>query len=108
MSENWSTRDLPRPNAFIQWKGTDVCMDCYCTCGEQFHIDADFAYAVQCRHCGRRFEMSSMVEMRELAPDEQWKGCPILIEVVEYEDGPTCCSHTEPVSGPQGKDGKPE
>jgi len=52
--------------------------------------------------------MSSMVEMRELAPDEQWKGCPILIEVVEYEDGPTCCSHTEPVSGPQGKDGKPE
>jgi hypothetical protein len=72
---NWSTRDMPRPCAFIQWKGTDVCMDVYCLCGQQFHIDATFTYAVQCR-CGKRYEMSSMIEMREIPEGEIWKGCP--------------------------------
>lgn len=74
MSE-WATRDLERPHAFIQWKGTIVCMDCYCVCGEQFHIDADFAYAVKCENCGRTYEMSAMIEMRELKDGEQWEGC---------------------------------
>lgn len=72
---DWAIRDLPRPNAFIQWKGTDVCMDCYCTCGHQFHIDDDFAYAVKCPHCGQVFEMSSKIEMRPLAQGEVWDGC---------------------------------
>ena len=94
---NWATRDLPTPCAFIQWKGTAVCMDCYCTCGESFHIDADFAYAVQCRHCGKRFEMSAMIEMREMPSDEKWDGCPPMIEVVEFENEWSTCSHSEPV-----------
>ena len=72
---NWAIRNLKRPHAFIQWKGTDVCMDCYCVCGDQFHIDADFAYAVKCSKCGRLYEMSSMIEMREVKPPEQWDGC---------------------------------
>jgi hypothetical protein len=75
---SWATRDLPRPHAFIQWKGSNVCMDLYCPCGDQFHIDADFTYAVQCPHCKRRFEMSSMIEMREMPPDEEWEGCSII------------------------------
>jgi hypothetical protein len=72
---DWATRNLPRPNAFIQWKGTDVCMDCYCICSGQFHVDADFAYAVECPHCGRTYEMSAMIEMREITTSELWKGC---------------------------------
>jgi hypothetical protein len=96
---DWATRDLDRPSAFIQWKGTDVCMDCFCSCGKRFHIDHDFAYAVQCRHCGKRFEMSAMIEMREIPSDEDWKGCPVLIEVVQHEDERSCSSHTEPVEG---------
>ncbi|HKX84592.1 MAG TPA: hypothetical protein VJL58_10270 [Pyrinomonadaceae bacterium] len=75
---DWSTRDLPRPCAFIQWKGTEVCADYYCPCGEQFHVDAEFAYAVQCPHCERRFEVSSMIELREMPPDEVWDGCSII------------------------------
>lgn len=53
------------PRAFIQWKGTDVCMDCRCLCGETFHIDGYFAYAVRCEHCAREYEMSVYVAMRE-------------------------------------------
>jgi len=75
MGTKWAIRDLPRPSAFIQWKGTDVCMDCYCVCGDQFHIDSDFTYAVKCPHCGQVYEMSSMIEMRALATAEQWSGC---------------------------------
>lgn len=77
---NWACRDLPLPCAFIQWKGTDVCMDCYCVCGEQIHIDADFAYAVKCHHCNRVYEMSAMVEMREILEGEKWDGCEPKVE----------------------------
>jgi len=81
---NWATRDLPRPNAFIQWKGTDVCMDCYCLCGDQFHIDADFAYAVKCPHCSRVYEMSAMIEMRQIK-EEDWEGCEIKTDHTREE-----------------------
>ena len=72
---NWATRELPNPSAFILWKGTNVCMDCHCLCGESFHLDEEFAYAVTCPHCFRRYEMSAMIEMREMQTDEVWDGC---------------------------------
>ena len=70
---NWSTRELPRPCAFIQWKGTDVCADYYCVCGKQFHLDIDFAYVVMCHHCQRIYEVSSMIELREMTKEEASK-----------------------------------
>jgi len=33
------------PHAWIQWKGTDVCMDVRCSCGNHGHVDADFAFS---------------------------------------------------------------
>ena len=47
--------------ARIQWKGTEVCMDCYCTCGDPFHIDGFFAMHVQCPHCKVCWRVSSEV-----------------------------------------------
>jgi len=76
---DWAIRQIPRPKAFIQWKGTDVCADYYCVCGEEFHIDADFVYSVICPHCKRQFEVSAMVELRELESGEKWDGCPPVI-----------------------------
>lgn len=36
---------------FIQWKGTDVCMDWICDeCGKHNHEDRDFMYEVQCHN----------------------------------------------------------
>ncbi len=40
---------------FIQWKGTDVCLDFYCPCGAHGHFDGDFAYNVRCPNCGSAF-----------------------------------------------------
>lgn len=74
MSE-WAIKDTPRPTSFIQWKGTNLCADFYCLCGEQFYVDASFAYAVQCPHCEKRYELSTRIEMRELPTEEEWDGC---------------------------------
>jgi hypothetical protein len=60
----------PRPYSFIQWKGTDVCMDVYCVCGEQFHIDDFFAYYVKCLACDRVFEVGCHMALREVAEPE--------------------------------------
>ena len=66
----WATRDLASPCAFIQWKGTRVCMDFYCPCGASDHFDTDFAYFVRCSVCGKVYEMSAMVEAREAKPED--------------------------------------
>lgn len=50
------------PHGWIQWKGTDVCLDFKCTCGAHGHVDAEFAYIVKCGKCGQRFELSGFVE----------------------------------------------
>jgi len=42
---------------FVQWKGTDACLDLHCVCGYHGHVDAEFAYGVQCYGCDRVYEM---------------------------------------------------
>ena len=51
------------PHAWIQWKGTDVCMDVSCSCGKMSHVDDEFAYYVRCPHCGQVFAMCANVRM---------------------------------------------
>lgn len=46
---------------FIQWKGTDVCLDFHCRCGSDTHLDGDFAYYVQCPACDTVYEMGTQV-----------------------------------------------
>lgn len=54
----------PKPShAHIQWKGTDVCMDVYCICGERGHVDGGFVYNVRCPCCGRVYFCNPMIEL---------------------------------------------
>jgi hypothetical protein len=57
-----------RAQAFIQWKGTDLCMDFHCTCGAQSHFDGFFAYALKCR-CGKVWEMPERLVPTEITKD---------------------------------------
>ena len=50
-------------DGFIQWKGTDVCMDFHCECGHHNHYDDYFAYVIKCSECGNLYAPSSNVEM---------------------------------------------
>lgn len=62
----------PEPSAWIQWKGTNVCMDFHCECGAFCHFDGDFAYTVKCPHCETIWEMPSTVYPRKA--DERTQG----------------------------------
>lgn len=58
-------------DGFIQWKGTDVCMDFHCSCGHANHYDGYFGYEIICEHCRTVFAPSHKVEMvRILEPND--------------------------------------
>lgn len=46
-----------KPHVFVQWKGTDVCLDFFCDCGGGGHYDGDFAYGLRCSDCGTEWLM---------------------------------------------------
>ncbi len=52
-----------RPYGWIQWKGTDVCMELNCKCGELTHIDSDFTYHIKCPFCGQVYECDGHINL---------------------------------------------
>lgn len=60
------------PHGWIQWKGTDVCMDVYCRCGYHGHIDEEFAYFYKCPKCGVVYEIDGHVELLEIKNPEDY------------------------------------
>lgn len=60
---------------WLQWKGTDVCMDIHCTCGALGHLHGLFAYTIKCGHCGKRYELSGHIEFQELIGPHEDGAC---------------------------------
>ena len=48
--------------AWIQWKGTEVCIDIHCKCGKHSHIDAEFFYYFRCE-CGQLYWPQTTIAM---------------------------------------------
>ena len=65
-------------HGWIQWKGTAVCMDIYCKCGESSHVDSDFCYNVKCGSCGRVYMCNGYIELIELRQEP--KECVVVSE----------------------------
>jgi hypothetical protein len=64
-----------KPHGWIQWKGTDVCLDVYCACGHHGHVDAEFAYTIRCPECGQVYETNGHIELVPIDRDavfEDW------------------------------------
>jgi hypothetical protein len=61
-----------QPHGWVQWKGTDVCMDVHCKCGHTSHLDAICAYTVKCPACGTVYMCNGHIELIELEeePDD--------------------------------------
>lgn len=58
------------PHGWIQWKGTNVCMDVHCPkCLKKFHdfwhIDEEFVYFIKCA-CGTIYAVNGHVQLVEL------------------------------------------
>ena len=59
------------PHGWVQWKGTDVCMDIYCSCGHHSHIDSEWAYNVKCPSCGKVYSCNGHIELIELEQEPE-------------------------------------
>ena len=70
-SKEWEKLDVP--HIWIQWKGTDVCADVRCTCGndEDHHVDQSFFYEWKCPSCGKMWAIGCHVQMREILTSER-------------------------------------
>ena len=63
-----------KPRTFVQYKGTDLCMDWSCSCTPpsqdfKFHIDAYFAGVLKCPDCGAVWQLPQALEFTRLPDD---------------------------------------
>lgn len=56
-------------DTFIQWKGTEVCLDLNCPCGKHSHFDTDFAYEIRCPGCQRVYMLGTSVKAIAMPAD---------------------------------------
>jgi DNA-directed RNA polymerase subunit RPC12/RpoP len=68
-----SCRVAEAPHGWIQWKGTEVCIDLHCVCGHHGHVDGDFLYYYKCHECGRVFALDPVIRLMEIS--EEPDGC---------------------------------
>lgn len=71
-------------HGWIQFKGTDLCMDIHCKCGYFGHIDDDFVYYIQCPMCKTVYELNGhiqFIERPDMTGDED-----VCIKKQEIED----------------------
>jgi len=50
-------------DVFVQWKGTNVCLDFTCECGAEGHFDGFFCHALRCPRCERVWKMPSTFDL---------------------------------------------
>lgn len=59
-----------RPSGWIQWKGTDACIDLHCECGHMDHFDGGFFYYYECSACHKKYAVGQVIKLIPLT-DEQ-------------------------------------
>jgi hypothetical protein len=65
--------DEKRPDVFVQWKGTDACLDFWCACGADLHFDGYFAMDFTCGQCGQTWELPHKLEPQPVKPSGNLK-----------------------------------
>ncbi len=66
------SQDNPEGDAhgWIQWKGTDVCIDLHCECGQHDHHDGGFFYFYECTACGKKYALGQNVKLIPLTEEQ--------------------------------------
>lgn len=73
------------PHGWIQWKGTDICVDVHCKCGAVGHIDGEFFYYYRCAECGAKYAVGQHIKLIELN-EQQVKEVENGSDFMEAED----------------------
>ena len=65
-------RDNPKGSSsgWIQWKGTEICIDLHCICGSSYHFDGEFFYFYRCKNCKRVYAVGQHIKLIELSEEE--------------------------------------
>lgn len=58
------------PHGWIQWKGTEVCMDIRCPCGHQGHFDGEYFYHYECGGCHAKYAVGQHVKLIPLTEEQ--------------------------------------
>ena len=67
----YSQDNPPGPaHGWIQWKGTNVCMDMHCACGAHTHFDGEFFYHFECPVCHAKYAVGQNVKLIPLTPEQ--------------------------------------
>jgi hypothetical protein len=74
--------EQPEARAFLQWKGTDACLDFRCPCGARGHFDGDFAYYLRCPICERTWELQYNLRARLIEDSSH-----VSVHDVDVEEG---------------------
>ena len=61
-----------KPCGWIQWKGTNACIDLHCSCGDHTHLDEGFLYYFECPKCKQVYALDPNVRLIPL-DDENTK-----------------------------------
>lgn len=80
---------LENPRGWIQWKGTNVCIDLHCKCGEHGHFDGDFLYYWECPKCKTLYALPGVTDLVELNQEQAEfvrKDRPTVIKTTEPEE----------------------
>jgi hypothetical protein len=55
---------------FIQWKGTQVCLDFYCSCGGAGgHFDGWFCYYIKCPDCNTIYKLPDTLTLEPVTAE---------------------------------------
>lgn len=57
------------PNVYIQWKGTQACIDLYCSCGLHGHVHTEYSWFYECA-CGKKYALGETVKLIELNEEQ--------------------------------------
>ena len=80
--EAWDRQETfeSQPHGWVQWKGTNVCVDIHCECGELTHFDGDFMYIIECPHCHRKYFANGHIQLIEI---EECENMPAKIASID-------------------------
>lgn len=82
--EAWKIQERykDQPHGWIQWKGTNVCMDVHCKCGAFLHVDDSFVYHIKCLECNTSYFCNGFIELIEV--EEEPENCLIELKEDDY------------------------
>jgi hypothetical protein len=71
---------------FIQYKGTDICLDFWCECGAEGHFDGFFCHSIRCPRCDTVWVLPHTIALEKFDPEKHYEGEPERAKHPEMDD----------------------